>query len=61
MFEHIRFEMCRRSSLNALGSRWSVLAISGQVSGNGTCTSASPREYIVSSCRQATKSRFCIG
>ncbi len=31
MFEHIRFEMCRRSSLNASGSRWSAWAISGQV------------------------------
>lgn len=33
-------------------------AISGQVSGNGICTSAPPREYIMSSCRQAIKSWF---
>ena len=58
MFEHIRFEMCRRSSLNALGSRWSVLAISGHVPGIGTCTSKTPCEYIMSSCRQAIKSWF---
>ena len=58
MFEHIRFEMCRRSSLNASGSRWSVWAISGQVPEIGTCTSETPREYIMSSCRQAIKSWF---
>ena len=47
MFEHIRFEMCRRSSLNVSGSRWSVLAFLGQVPGIGTCTSDAPRKYIM--------------
>ena len=58
MFEHIGFEMCRRSSLNALGSRWSVLAISWQVPEIGTCTSENTCEYIMASCRQAIKSWF---
>ena len=58
MFEHIRFEMCCRSSLNASGSIPSFLAISGHVPEIGTCTSDTPCEYIMSSCRQATKSRF---
>ena len=56
----VRDEIWRGSSLNVTGSISSFLAISGQVSGNGTCTSASPREYIMSSGRQATKLRFCI-
>lgn len=32
--------------------------ISGQVPRTGTCTSETPREYIMPSCRQAIKSWF---
>ena len=47
-----------RTTLQMMGDAFD--AISGHVPGNGTCTSAPPREYIMSSDRQAIKSRFCI-